>query len=84
MKVCDWINISLSIPGVVEKLFDGDIALEVEDRHVRLHSGTVQGGGSGLAAVLAGLVPWRSANREALRGGDDGVESVEGWAGDES
>ncbi len=84
LEINDWINVDGAVFGVLKNLLDGDVALQVENRHVGLHSWTVESSGSCLATVLAGLIPWRGADGEALRGGNNCVEGVEGWTGDES
>jgi hypothetical protein len=67
----------------VHEFFDRDGGFEIDERHVRLHGRAVQRRGGGLAAILARLVPGRSADSEALGRGDDGVERVQHGAGDE-
>lgn len=83
LEVGDGVNVHGAAFGVGEDLLHTVVEFEVDDGHVRLHGGPVQRGRGGFASLLAGLVPGRGADGKALRGAHDGVEGVQGWAGDE-
>lgn len=76
LPVCPWVEVNFPTLGIGEQFFDADVGFEVNVRHVRLDGGAVERSCGGLAAVLAGFVPWGSSDGEALRGGYDGVEGM--------
>lgn len=83
LEVGFGVDIAGTVLAVLEQLLDTRGAFEVDDGHVGLHGGAVQCGRSGLATTLAGFIPGRGTDGEALRGGYDAVESVEGGTRDE-
>lgn len=83
MEVRVRIDVSFAVLTVSDELFNGNSALEINDGHVTLYSGFIQSGCCCLSASLARLVPRRGADRVALRRADDGMESVQRWAGNE-
>lgn len=78
------VDIAGAVLAVLEQFLDTGGAFEVDNGHVGLHGGTVQRGRGGLATTLAGLIPGRGTDSEALRRGYDAVEGVEGGTGDQS
>ena len=76
LPVCAGIQIDLAAFTVREEFLNRHRGLEIDERHVGLHGGTVKGRGSSLAPVLARLIPGGGADSEALGGGDDFVEGV--------
>jgi hypothetical protein len=76
MKVASWVQVHRPTFRILRNISNADIALEVDDGHIRLDGRPIQGRGGSLPPLLARLVPWRCANREALRSRNNTVESI--------
>ena len=61
------VHLCVTVAQLLHKLFDADIGFQVDKRHVGDNGWSVQCSGGGFPSSLAGLVPWRGADGEALR-----------------
>lgn len=83
LEVSLGVDIAGAVLAVLEQFLDTGSAFEVDNGHVGLHGRAVQRGGGRLATTLAGFIPGRGTDGEALRGRYDAVEGVEGGTGDQ-
>jgi len=61
------IDVNFTVFAIGNELSDGNLAFDVDDRHVALHGGSVQCGCCCLSPALTRLVPGRGADGVALR-----------------
>lgn len=83
LEVFRRVDVYRPVLGIMQQLADALSRLEVDNGHVGLHGGAVQGCRGGFATALARLVPGGGTDGKALGAGYDAVEGVEGWARDE-
>ena len=83
LEVRGRVHVQGAVLAVAVQFLDAGVGLKVDDGHIGLCRRSIQGRGSGLATSLAGFIPRRSADGEALGAGDDAVESVEGRSRDQ-
>lgn len=76
MEIFSRVQVDGAILGIFVHVLDSNTALQINEGHVALNSRAVQCSGSHLASTLARLVPWRSADGEALAAGHYTVEGV--------